>query len=471
MILTEEQLQFISELRAWHKKPSVKAINVQAKAGSGKTTCITKYAEELEPEAVIFIAPTHAALVQLRQRTEGLQAKFLTVAKALSSFPVVSTHKVETTFASFGGKPFDENALIIVDESSMLSDQEVIQLISLSTKIIFSGDINQLAPVKKKSGHSELIKLPQLTLTKMMRADSQELIKVGLTALNYTQYIPETTEDNSVIKHDTIESFQAEFLKQVAEPDCKPGDCVWITRTNEEVQKINALAHYTVTNRKTLEPGDTVRLYANSKLGNNNTLAVIKTVEALPGVGTLLVSTEPEDGTKYKVEVALPDRYVLIKQRIEAIVKLFQSDQGNEAYERELKTLRSIVEIDFPYAITTHKSQGASIPFVFANSLKLHGRKAFYVAYSRASKQLHVVAKKFKKAMPAENSIWYNEKLNCEIKAPYLNVAEVKAEIEHIYGKEIAPSISHLMCVLNPSHASKTAKGWALVSNLKEEEV
>ncbi len=465
MILTEEQLQFISELRDWHKQPGCKAISVQAKAGSGKTTCITKYAEELEK--VIFIAPTHAALVQLRQRIEAKEGtRFLTVAKALSSFPVVSTHKVETTFASFGGKPFDEDALIIVDESSMLSDQEVIQLISLSTKIIFSGDINQLAPVKKKSGHSELIKLPQLTLTKMMRADSQELIKVGLTALNYTQYIPETTEDNSVIKHDTIESFQTEFLKQVV--DCKPGDCVWITRTNEEVQKINALAHYTITNRKTLEPGDTVRLYANSKLGNNNTLAVIKTVEVLPGVGTLLVSTEPEDGTEYKVEVALPDRYVLIKQRIEAIVKLFQSDQGNEAYERELKTLRSIVEIDFPYAITTHKSQGASIPFVFANSLKLHGRKAFYVAYSRASKQLHVVAKKFKKAMPAENSIWYNEALNYEVKAPYLNVGEVKAEIEHIYGKDHTPSISHLMCVLNPSHASKTAKGWKLVTKLDE---
>lgn len=461
---TTEQSNLLQALQAW-TKTSVKAANLQGKAGSGKSSTLMYFINTDWNGPVVIIAPTHAALVQLRQRIEPSdRVSFLTVAKALSSFPVVSNTRVETGFASFGGKPFDEEALILVDESSMLSSSEVVQLISLSTKIIFSGDTNQLAPVKKKSGYEELAKLEQFTLETMMRADSQELISIGLKALEQTQFIPDSTSDNAVVNHETEADFEAEFLKQVVTR--LAGDCVWITRTNEEVRRINAQAHYAVTSRNTLEPGDTIRLYATSKLGYNNTLAVVKTVEKAGQYGTLLITTEPEDGTEYKVEVALPEAYDRIKKRIEGVVKLFQDGAGNEAYEKELKMLRSIVEIDYPYAITTHKSQGASIPVVFANTLKLHGRKSFYVAYSRAAEQLHVIKKSFKKGQCAINSVWFNPKLNITIQAPYQNVAEVRAEIEAIVGKDLTPSVSHLACTINPNHSSKSAKGWKLVEVL-----
>jgi hypothetical protein len=443
MTLTAEQQQVIESLNDWHNSKT-NAINLQASAGSGKTYTLCEYAKQHDPLTVTFLGPTHASLVQLRQRMPEAGFMFMTVAAALNMFPVFSNTSFETNFASFGAKYFD--GLVIVDESSMLSEYEVKTLVSNCKKVIFSGDYNQLAPVKKKSAKDLLMTLPQLTLTTMMRAESQSLIDAGLTALKYTQHIPNSSEDGAVICHKSYDSFVDSFWSEVK--NHKPGDCVWITRTNAEVQWINSRAHNIITGRTWLEPGDTIRLYATSKLGLNNTLAIVKSVEPKPGLGTLIISTEPSDGTGYKVEVALPDAYALVKQRIAAIVELFQADQGNDAYALELKSLRSIVEIDFPYAITTHK---------------LHGRKAFFVAYSRAAQQLHVVAKKGKtKGVEVIGTTWVHKsgaKLNS---ADILNAANVAKEIKTQFPELPIPSASHLQCVTNKYHASKSAKGWTL---------
>lgn len=347
--LTPEQSQVIQKLKEWHKSEET-AINLSAIAGGGKTYTLAHYAKLFEGP-ITLIGPTHASLVQLRQRIVAKEGtRFLTVAKALGQFPVQSNSSTELTFGSFGGKPIE--GLTIVDESSMLSEYEVKSLVSLCEKVIFSGDNNQLAPVKKKSGYKLLCELPQLTLTKMMRAESSAILDAGLQCLKIAQYIPNSSEDSTVICHENEEQFKIEFLNRVKTE--KPGDCVYITYTNAEVQEINRLAHYAVSGRNALEAGDLIRLYASSKLGKNNCIAQVSAIE-LNSAGNYVISTEPNDGTNYKVEVALPSQYTKIEKHIESLVAQFKAGLGSEAMSDELKFLRAIVPIDFPYAVSTHK--------------------------------------------------------------------------------------------------------------------
>jgi hypothetical protein len=471
--------------RNYHYTPSIKSVH--SLGYKEESTCITVAAEDslyvtanyklthntftlshyvgLQSEPTNIIAPTHSALAVLRQKLSGSMpegTKFMTVAKALGQFPVQSNMSAEVRFGSFGGKKLE--GLTIVDESSMLSDTEVLSLIRLCEKVIFSGDHNQLAPVKKKSGYEELQKLPQLTLTQMMRAESTAILEAGLECLKKTQFVPESSEDGSVVCHETEAEFKAAFLEQVVNE--KPGDCVFITYTNAEVQEMNTAAHFKVTGRNTLAVGDAVRLYQSSKLGKNNAVVTIATIEDSVG-GNYIVTSEPtEDGTFHKVEVALPFQYENVERQMNAIIAQFNAGNGNEFLADELEVLRSIVPIDFPYSVTTHKSQGSSIKIVFANSQKLHGKKSFYVGYSRASQQLNVVRRVSKtKGVRLTGDTWKNKKTGVVLNvADINNLKEVLAAITEITpdAKDI-PSLSALYCTCNPSHASRSAKGWSLV--------
>lgn len=461
MTLTLEQQNVIVQLQNWREDTDSKAICLQSPAGFGKSFLLSQYIK-LQSEPVTVITPTHAALAVLNQKLAGNTPEgttFLTVAKALAQFPVQSNFSTEVKFRSFGNKPIE--GLTIVDESSMLSESEVKSLINLCDKVIFSGDNNQLAPVKKKSGYAELIKLRQLTLTRMMRAESQSIVDAGFKALDESQFVPESSEDGTVFCHNSEAELKAEFLVRVKSE--KPGTCVYITFTNIDVQEMNQAAHTAVTGRTELCSGDIVRLYASSKLGKNNALVKINTIEPSFG-GNLLVTTEPDgdDLGIHKVEVALPAQYKKIEQQIENTVKQFNAGFGSDILADQLTALRAIVFIDFPYAVSTHKSQGSSIPVVFANSQRLRGNKSFYVAYSRASQQLHVCKKIGKtKGVTIKGTSWTNLKTGAVLEVEKIRDLQAVREAIAKISDEV-PSVSHLQCVLNPAHASRSAKGWTL---------
>lgn len=451
MILTEEQENILTELTSWFEVSEEKAIALQAPAGFGKTFVLAQFAESLN-EKVTFIAPTHSALEQLELKiSESENFIFKTVSKALGQVPIESNKSADVQFMTRGSSKM--SGLVIVDESSMLSEQEIISLIKLSDKVIFSGDNNQLAPVKKKPGYAELMKLRQLTLTKMMRSESQAIVEAGLMTLKIPQFVPDSAINGTVIRHNSEDELKSAFLKSVVSE--KTGDCVFITYSNKEVQDLNAEAHYCRTGRATLSIKDSIRLCNSCLLGKNNAIIEVKQVEKLAN-------------QHYKInghtECALPNEYEKVKTQISGIVKLFNENLGSELLANELEFLRAVVLIDFPYAITTHKSQGSSIKIVFANSQKLHGRKSFYVAYSRAISQLNVCTKNTNtKGVYVRGTTWKHRLTGkaAEV-SDVLDLAAVRQAIS-IVTPEKVPSVSHLACVLNPSHASKSAKGWTLV--------
>jgi hypothetical protein len=83
------------------------------------------------------------------------------------------------------------------------------------------------------------------------------------------------------------------------------------------------------------------------------------------------------------------------------------------------------------------------------------------VAYSRASQQLHVVTKSTP-GVRVEGQTWVNPKLGIELKdLDIYAVNEVHLKIADLAPHKL-PSVRHLSCVLNPSYAAKSAKGWTL---------
>jgi hypothetical protein len=87
-------------------------------------------------------------------------------------------------------------------------------------------------------------------------------------------------------------------------------------------------------------------LHASSRLGKNNTCLVLSN----------LILEEDGSYNCKGVKLALPERYNLILLEIEAIVNLFNFGKGSAQLDAKLAALREVVPIDFPYAITTHKS-------------------------------------------------------------------------------------------------------------------
>jgi AAA domain len=473
LTFTQAQQDLLNDLHAFESTLSTEplAANLTAFAGCGKTTVLCAFIADLlrADKPVLIIAPTHAALGQLRLRlpafNNDLNLSYKTSAAALGQFPVVSNLSAEVKFGGFGGKFFE--GTVIVDESSMLGEKDAAKLAACGSKVIFSGDNGQMAPVKKKSSNAFLEALPtQFNLTEVLRSNDV-ISSEGIKARTINQYVPQSSPCGSITRFNT----EAELLKAfyVRASEAEPGSVVWITYTNAEVAETNRHTHFLITGRNNLQAGDHVRLGLNCALGKNNTVVELDSVE--PSSLGYVVTTKPSgDGTSHKVEIALPGQYAKVKDLVESHVEAFQRSEGNEALALRLEELRSVVPVDFIYAMTAHESQGSSIPEVYANSQRLHGKRSFYVAYSRASLKLNVCERVSKtKGFTPEGNVWVNKKastfLTLDLDADLVGEASVVAfsiKAQFPDNPELWPSESHVACVLNPSHASKSAKGWTL---------
>lgn len=162
-----------------------KAFLLQGKGGTGKTTIIKKIVEKAKEQGftVLGVAPTHKAKKVLGNSIKGIQTS--TLASALAIKLDESTGKfTPDEFARSRGKvPIKNASIIIIDESSMISDkllQEIKQMASPNAKIIFMGDRAQLPPVGQESDSKVFDIGNGYELTEKMRqAATSPIINIG----------------------------------------------------------------------------------------------------------------------------------------------------------------------------------------------------------------------------------------------------------------------------------------------------
>lgn len=492
--LSEEQDKALKELIHHVLMRSNKPITLSGFAGVGKSSLIKYlelYLEKRLPNKFNFVyaAPTHAATVYL-----GLNLGYLPY--TIQSIIVTKyDNKYKEWVKCFSSKFLSAinqimYNILVVDESSMLSCEDVFVLSQLAEKsniqLIFLGDKAQLPEIttkKHKTISPVFTDFKQVKLTKVQRTNDNDILKV-LTEIrtnpNGILPIVPNTERLKYYDRTQTKEFYDKFIEKFNENN---QGTVMISYTNSFVKDFNKRA------RKTIFGDDTDGLnineiivgyggYNNKQVNGYNLANSIKyrvteieekdSFVIIKGVSDVVTKINPDIATtrtnylqlsehdsividKYnnleafeknnkivstifkqlyvlKKKVLLSNKWVEYFKSIEQVTshlknidlgsayiyipeedRMYLYDNNNEIHREVKKTFPELYidkGIDYGYAITIHKSQGATYENVFFNAISTEnnnckiyeldevigteGNALNYVGMSRASKELHV---------------------------------------------------------------------------------
>jgi hypothetical protein len=390
-------------------------------AGTGKTTIaenIVRYASQ-SGKNVILLAPTNKA------------AKVLT-----SKLNAVGLSGAETIHSSIYGQPDPEtgewftakkavNAVMLVDESSMISKEVMNDLLNVSSGgnnvLILMGDSFQLEPVGEDAGLFKgdvaQVKDSKSELTEVRRQslDSNVLKLATVIRTDNKAYVPTVSMED--IK---ISSSRDEFVNDFRQSIKNNEDAVIIVATNNERLAMNTVARMEKfgPNRKVINNGETLVAVANSVGLSNSEIFNVADIEDQGTKHELtfkfgdktqtydmyLTYVKLDNGKQVKVmhfpQLDRPSLYhaQILQSMRESNRELFENlDNGVDiTYTKRGPKLSSAIVIStYGYAVTAHKSQGSQWSKVFVNqnysSPTWNPARWFYTAITRSSKDLIIL--------------------------------------------------------------------------------
>ena len=370
----------INQKKAIYNSLGVEGISIiSGPAGSGKTTimkCLTKILAEQQKE-FILASPTGRA-AKVMENSTGHPAR--TIHRVLGWKPEGFTYNLTCKI------PTD---YLILDEVSMIDMELAYNLLTAvdfkKTKVIFIGDVNQLASV----GPGRLL---------------QDLIKASEV---FTKGINLTMLDKVKRQKNTSGITEEAFKVLMGERPTTNKDIT--VRLVEDTEEMGArvISSY----GKYLEKGvgkEDIQIIGNTYKGDYG----------VNGINSIIQQKyNPNYSDKIKSKFYKGDRVINTKNDYEALVDgdiekkvlitngetgVYRGKFSNQHfidYESEsIKYKRSLSDIDLAYAITVHKSQGSQFPHVIVMlSGKMHtlsNRNILYTAMTRASESLIVYVEK-----------------------------------------------------------------------------
>jgi energy-coupling factor transporter ATP-binding protein EcfA2 len=416
---TEGQMKALGDVQNLVEKDKTNFYLLAGYAGTGKTTIaenIAKFAQA-NNRNILIMAPTNKAAKVLNDklRAAGTSASASTIHKAIYGLPDPETGEWTVSKEI-------KNSVVIVDESSMISDELMKDLINTASKenniVIFMGDSFQLEPVGKDSGLfqgkiPEVTGMTELTEVKRQSLDSNVLKFATLMRMENKPYIPsESVEDIKVAKS------RQEFINDFKESVRNGEDSVMIVATNQERVIMNNIARAEKfgANKKVIEDGETIISVANSTdypnsdiltannvevLGSydisfnfNNEEVIYKTnlvsfVDANNVKQTLLLVPELFRPSLYHGQVFGAIRFGELKNKLNELGLIKRNKKGKESLSSDL------VIGTYGYAITAHKSQGSQWQKVFVHQNYVgsswNPARWFYTAVTRSAKDLVIL--------------------------------------------------------------------------------
>ncbi len=184
-VLTDDQADAAELIREWFCHLDTQIFVLCGYAGTGKTFLIDYIVRELglvPGESAAFVAPTgKAASVLIRGGTPAGTVHSLIYTREEDVEVDENGEIVSERFLRFVKKEkIDKNVrLIVVDETSMVSDEVLRDLLSFGVKCLFCGDPAQLPPV---GGSNTLLSMPCAVLKQIVRQEESNPI-VRLAAL------------------------------------------------------------------------------------------------------------------------------------------------------------------------------------------------------------------------------------------------------------------------------------------------
>ena len=415
--LDRSQVSAINKIKGWFDKNDSLFFVLSGRAGTGKSTIISEVIKELglgESE-VKYLAPTGKAVSVLKSK--GI-TRASTIHKFIYRFcgSTLKSQKVQGNaevaelcasgnyeearemldsieeskrshkrpkvfFASRKVSGLNKLRLIVVDEASMINDEEIADITSLGVKTIFVGDNAQLPPVE---GKNSIMKNPDAEIKTIHRQGKHSRIIDFANKIMEDEKLSflnewENSSDVAVVGREIYEAYREHLIKA--------RKFQFLTVTNAEKDSINKLSRELLGYSEHKFPMRGEKLLA---LGGHKDTGIVNGIQGL--VVDSFTETEVEhDSIRYWViegKVMLLDgthRIVNVTMRRNAFISgnLYEFDEGESLWE-------------YGYAMTVHKSQGSAweyVVYVYDDCLNCL-QNLNYTAVTRASKSLIFVKKK-----------------------------------------------------------------------------
>jgi exodeoxyribonuclease-5 len=456
--LNDEQYDAVKKIRKWIKDKKSHFFTLAGFAGTGKTTVIKKIIDEYKPQYGVGVSATTHKAKKVIMRTTGKDG--LTIHKILGLRPDVDLDDFDPNNPKFNQKGLPtmrDYKLIIIDESSMIN-KELFNLIkkeinkTRGTQILFMGDPAQIPPVnEKKSVVFFDTNIEKVELTKIMRQkdgnpllEFYTIIRNNLTVLN-NNIIRETTINNigeGVYFFNNKNAFRDQVLPMFASEEYENDfDYVKILSwRNETVRKSNLIVreHLFGKDAKYIEIGDVLMGYRSiSNRFNDHNIIENSADYRVVNIGNydqnsyglwgyVVTINEPIDDkhkayeTIFIVDHTNEDNlhnygeiHDLLVIKAKANKKKWK-DYYNFRRENILMTpiqnyrdgsnrpsgKKIVKDIDYGFAITTHKSQGSTYQNVVilendinVNHIIKERNQIKYVAFTRPTHSAIVLSR------------------------------------------------------------------------------
>lgn len=412
---------------------------ITGRAGTGKTTTLKEVVEHLIANNVSYVvcAFTHKACGVLAAKLPE-EANITTLHSYLNKRPGINEHADKTQHIDISRRhsASERVQLVIVDEYSMVGEQDYVDLLEMMDphadeppiKCLFVGDPYQLPPV----GDMQTInprKPYWLELTKVYRTEHGDLLDAMtdiVEMINGRDIEPLRSSENLIRGQDLVKSYLSSAST----------DKVCLAWTNKAVQDLNVA----IAGKPLPSLGDELFCATTRhKLiyeGIPNQVEAVLTPTGYLGLGTKYKTLEfllEQDFINwiqvhnltlgethifacvfghytYKQVLeqlkqdAVKANNVIKAKGVTEVAQWARSNPKSPLAKQRAKSWRTLLAvreavmcIDFPYAMTIHKSQGSTYEEVYLDSedLSLCGNtnmemylKLFYVAISRASKKV-----------------------------------------------------------------------------------
>jgi DNA polymerase III delta prime subunit len=203
--LTEEQENVYNNLIEFIKSDKLRELLLIGYAGTGKTTLIAKFINDLIKtklcKKIVMVAPTHKAVNIAKSKLFSNKKDAEELEKIINIMTIHRLLNYQSYVGQLGEKFFAKGKidpnwsiydLVVVDECSMLSNQIIadikVQLEHQSNpniKIIYVGDPAQLPPVNQAESKIFNSSMKSLVLDKIIRTSNQKIMDLSNSHRNW----------------------------------------------------------------------------------------------------------------------------------------------------------------------------------------------------------------------------------------------------------------------------------------------
>lgn len=410
--LTPDQQDAEALIEEWFFNLNSQIFVLCGYAGTGKTFLIDHAVRKLgltAGKSAVFVAPTgKAASVLLRSGTPAGTVHSLIYTREEDIEVDENGEVISERFLRFVKKETigSEIKLIVVDETSMVSDEVLRDLLSFGVKCLFSGDPAQLPPV---GGTNTLLTMPCATLTQIVRQEEGNPIVRVASAVRAGKILPYGSYGDSVkvLPRNSLSPKERRQLFLEADQII-----VGTNRTRENINR--EMRSYLGISASAVLPVDGEKVICtlndwSKTLDKEGNFHLVNGI-----IGTCRNIEEGEDGLgrlDFKADF-LPDTVEALpfdtgifregRYRHGYGDKACYLQNGALVHENNHEMLRkfkvrredTVCRFEFAYAVTCHKAQGSEYDFVIVfdeSRIFDDGARWLYTAVTRAKKKLVIL--------------------------------------------------------------------------------